>query len=239
MSSLEFPDVPGIRNKIFVWFFSARSGSNTGKNSTERFLLSMQMTASARFAASVRLQQKSKAYFFTSTIFSLGLILISLLQLTSVKLAFDGQVLTAMTAFLAVSVLVYSVTAGTAHYELRAEQLNECGDRLKNLIRTIQREKDFGGNEIPQERLSEHEYKYHLIVTDTEPHSRNDYRRTLLDLKKEDRLTGLIRIMEFVKYYFSRFLELVPHIALLSLEIVFLSDMLNYTKILTPLTNLK
>lgn len=217
----------------WAWLISSHARQPTGGNPTEQFIQSMKTTATSRFAASVRLRYKSKAYFFTSTIFSLGLILIALLQLTGVSLQFNNQVLTAMTAFLAVSVLVYSVTAGTAHHEVRAEQLNECGDRIKNLVRSIEREYANNNQKLPDHRLADYEYKYHLIVTDTEPHSRNDYRRTLLDMNT--RITGAIRLIELFKYYFSRFLELIPHIALLSLELVFMSDMLGYSKLLAPL----
>lgn len=202
--------------------------------SVQRFLQAMQTTAEVRFAASVRLKQKSKAYFITSTIFSLGLILIALLQLTEAKVAFSSQMLTAMTTFLAVAVLVYSVTAGTAHYEVRAEQLNECGDRLKNLIRTLTREIDYQ-RRIDEQKIADYEYKYHLIVTDTEPHNRNDYRRVRLDRSGEGRFEGRQRILELFKYYFFKLLEFMPHIALLSIELVFLLDMLGYTTALSPL----
>ena len=44
-----------------------------------------------------------------------------------------------MSIFLAVSVLVYSVVIGTAKYEVRAEGLTQCGDKLKELNRELNR----------------------------------------------------------------------------------------------------
>lgn len=234
MHPITLPLVQAIQ-RSWDWLMSSQTNLHAGNNPTERFIESMKTTASARFAASVRLRYKSEAYFITSTIFSLGLILIALLQLTGIPLKFNNQVLTAMTAFLAVSVLVYSVTAGTAHHEVRAEQLNECGDRIKKLVRSIEREYSSGGGQLASDKLAIYEHEYHLVITDTEPHNRNDFRRTLLDMKGPAGVTGLVRLIELTQYYFLRFIEHIPHLALLSVEVVFMSDMLGYSAMLKPL----
>lgn len=203
----------------------------------EKLQKAMRTTAQARFAASVRLKQKSKAYFFTSTLFSLGLILISLLQIAGVTGALQNSDISAMTTFLAVAVLVYSVTAGTAHYEVRSEQLNECGDKIMNLIRSLNLSIEFSKT-VSESVIAECQFRYHLIVTDTEPHSRNDYRRVMLDRKPEERALPFSQSTENAKYYFFRGLEFLPHIALLSLEALFFLEMLGYTNVIVRLRGL-
>lgn len=61
------------------------------------------------------------------------------MQNSGISLAFESNVLNMMSIFLAVSVLVYSVVIGTAKYEVRAEGLTQCGDKLKELNRELNR----------------------------------------------------------------------------------------------------
>ena len=97
------------------------------------------------------------------------------MQTSGVKLAFESNVLSMMQIFLAVAVLVYFVVIGTARYEVRAETLTECGDKLKELIRAI--DKDRKVNEkFSDVDLTTYQDRYSDIVTDTENHSRSDYR---------------------------------------------------------------
>ncbi len=218
------------------WLFSDFPPAHSAGAAPERLLLTMQTTAAARYQSSVRLRYNNKTCFVTSTIFSLGLILISLLQLADVCLYFDDRVLTAMTVFLAVSVLIYSVAATMAHYEVRAEQLNECGDKIKHLIRELQREIQYSGaSAITKEKMQQIEEKYNLIVTDTEPHTRNDYRRTVLDFKKDYKITGLTRLKQSIIYYLFRSLDYIPHGAFLAIQFIFISDMFGSTDIFEPL----
>lgn len=105
----------------------------------DKIIASMKTTAVNRYNASVRLMMLGKMAFVSTTIFSLGLIFIPLMQLAGVHLKLSGDVLNAVQIFLATSLLVYSVVIGTARYELRGEQLNDCGDKIKELIRELRR----------------------------------------------------------------------------------------------------
>jgi hypothetical protein len=97
----------------------------------EKLLNSMRTTARCRFHAAQRLKKQGDFSFFTTTILSLGLILIPLIQNAEIKLAYSDKVLNMMQIFLAVSILVYSTINSTARYDLRSQVLSECGDKLK------------------------------------------------------------------------------------------------------------
>ncbi|MCI4411931.1 MAG: hypothetical protein JHC38_09710 [Thiotrichales bacterium] len=62
---------------------------------------------------------KENLRFFTTTVLSLGLIFIPLIQTAGVELAFGASFLNMMQIFLAVAILVYSVVIGTARYDVR------------------------------------------------------------------------------------------------------------------------
>ena len=63
--------------------------------------------------------------------------MIPLLENADIQLAYPPRVLNMLQIFLAVAVLVYSTINATAKYETRSERLNECGDRIKELIREL------------------------------------------------------------------------------------------------------
>lgn len=121
--------------KFIDWLFCLGERERPVKDAAEKLQMSMRTTAKCRYNASVRLQHQGKFAFFTTTVLSLGLVFIPLMQNAGVPLAFESNVLNMMQIFLGVSVLVYSVVIGTARYEIRSTQLNECGDKIKELIR--------------------------------------------------------------------------------------------------------
>ena len=133
-----------VMKTIWIWLFSLCERERQVKDAAEKLQMSMRVTAKCRYNAAARLQLQGKFAFFTTTALSLGLIFVPLLQTSGVKLAFQTNVLSMMQIFLAVSVLVYSVVIGTARYEVRAETLTECGDKLKELIRAIERHSSVG-----------------------------------------------------------------------------------------------
>ncbi len=136
-----------------------------------------------------------------------------------------------MQIFLAVAVLVFSVVIGTAKYELRAELLTECGNRLKELIREMNRLKGTEAEQKPGE-LERLEKEYSRITTDVENHARVDYRRAWLDMRNDYFLTGIPRLRFLVvTYWYSFYPYLIPLI-LICMEIMFVTDMLGVTKLM-------
>lgn len=104
----------------------------------EKHLRTMSITADARFEASKRVVLINSTCFLTTTIASLGLILIPLLDLAGINKIFSNLTLGIVQIFLAVCVLVYSTTIGTANYLVRSKEYLQCGDRVKKIIDEFQ-----------------------------------------------------------------------------------------------------
>jgi hypothetical protein len=96
---------------LWRWFWCTGAREREVKDAADKLQMSMRVTAKSRYNAAVRLQRQGKFSFFTTVIFSLGLILIPLLQNAGVPLALKPTVLNMMQVFLAVAVLVYSEVA--------------------------------------------------------------------------------------------------------------------------------
>jgi conflict system pore-forming effector with SLATT domain len=215
----------------FRWLFSLHPRDNVLPSEADKFLLSMKATAKTRYNASIRLKYLGKFTFLTTTFLSLGLIFIPLIQNSGVKLALSSGVINSMQLFIAVSVLVYSVIQGTARYELRSEQFNECGDNLKELIREFGREREAANGQLSTDQLARFEQRYSDITTEVENHTRGDYRLVTLAMKRDYRITGIPRVSEWL---LARTEQLIPYtfaIALVTLEVLFITDILGVTKV--------
>lgn len=220
-----------------TWLFSMQPRDNPIDNETDKLRLSMRATAKARYTASIRLRHQGRFAFITTTLLSLGLIFIPLIQNSGVSLALPVGVLNAMQIFLAVSVLVYSVIIGTARYDVRSEQLNECGDKLKDLIRELGRNKEAGGGKLTTEQLTRFQERYADITTDVDNHTRNDYRFTVLEMKRDYRITGIPRFLEWAQAHTVWGLAFVPPLALLVVEVIFITDILGVTAVFARILN--
>ena len=219
------------------WLLSRGPREKVSGSEAERLTVTMKTTAKSRYTASVRLKHQGRFAFFTTTVLSLGLIFIPLMQNAGVTLALKSGVLNAMQIFLAVSVLVYSVIIGTARYDLRSEQLNECGDKLKDLIRELRREREAAGGNLSKEHLARLHQRYSDIVTDVEAHTRNDYRLTVLEMDDEYSVTGLVRLFEWTHAQTGRAWTYLPPLALLIVELIFIADMLGVTTVFATFLN--
>lgn len=217
---------------FFYWLLSKGEMNRPKKTALEKFSLSVRVTTKCRYNASERLQRQAKFSFFTTTVLSLGLILIPLMQNSGVSLHFTSSVLNMMSIFLAVAVLVYSVVIGTARYDLRAENLNECGDKLKDLNRSLEKETLAGKPE--NDILERYHQRYSDIVTDVENHTRLDYNLATLDMKRDYAITGINRTRLHVTSTFLRILPFLLPSAMLFLEAVFITDMVGASSIITP-----
>lgn len=227
----------GRAKRFWSWLTAKGVRERPAKDAADKLQMSMRTTAKCRYNASVRLQAQGKFSFFTTTALSLGLIFIPLMQNAGVPLAFEANVLNMMQIFLAVAVLVYSVVIGTARYDMRAEQLTECGDKLKELIRTIDKERLATKNAIDANQLGIFQRNYSDIVTDTENHIRNDYRFASLEMVNDYFLTGLPRLHLHVVANAVRLVPYILPIILMLMEVIFIADMMGVTDILTPYLN--
>jgi hypothetical protein len=224
--------------RLWNWFWCTGSRKRaTADTAAKKLQINMRVTANSRFAAAARLQRQASFAFFTTTLFSLGLIFIPLLQGTGVHLAFDNAVLNMMQIFLAVAVLVYSVVIGTSRYEIRAEKLIECANKLKELTREIQREGEANGWRFEEAGLEGFQTRYTDIVADSENHTRSDYDTATLEMRSDYCITGLPWLTTFLSIYMARSAAyLVPVIMVLA-EMIFITDMLCQTSVFVRVLN--
>lgn len=222
--------------KGWNWLFSLNDREKPVRDAAEKLQTSMRITAKCRYNAAVRLQRQGKFAFFTTTSLSLGLIFIPLMQTSGVKLAFEPNVLNMMQIFLAVAVLVYSVVIGTARYDVRAETLTECGDKLKELIRAIDGHREMQTSFTDQD-LSNFQERYSDIVTDTENHNRSDYGLAVLEMEKDYFYTGLLRLKIWLQAHAERLVPFALPVALLAFEVVFIMDMMGASAVFPQYLN--
>ncbi|WP_284085196.1 SLATT domain-containing protein [Acinetobacter haemolyticus] len=164
---------------LYIHFIKLEPEEVHQQGNVNKVVASMKTTAISRYHASTRLAWQSRIAFLTTTFLSLGLIFILLMQLANVKLNLNENVLSAVQIFMAVAVLVYSVIIGTAKYETRCENLNDCGDKIKALIRELRREAE-NGKDVDKAVLEDIQQRYADIVSDVENHERCDYALTIL-----------------------------------------------------------
>jgi hypothetical protein len=216
------------------WLFSLKPLEKAVTDPAEKLLNSMRVTARCRFNASVRLQRQSNFSFFTTTILSLGLIFIPLVQNSDISLAFTPKALNMLQIFLAVAVLVYSVINSTARYEVRSQALNECGDKIKELIRNLRTDMKQSAASGSTIALNKYHEQYNLISTDSENHTRVDFALASLEMKEDYCITGIPRIYQQVRAFFTYCIPYLVPCVFISFEAVFILDMLGITEILTP-----
>lgn len=221
---------------MWNWLFSRQARERLVKDSADKLQLSMRVTAKCRYNAAVRLQRQGKFAFFTTTVLSLGLIFIPLMQNSGVPLTYKPNVLNMMQIFLAVAVLVYSVVIGTARYEYRAENLTECGDKLKELIRGMDKDRETK-KAFSNEELANFQERYSDIATDTENHTRSDYRLAMLEMDNDYFISGLPRMQQYFFAYMDRVTAYIVPILMIAFEVVFITDMIGATNILAPYFN--
>lgn len=229
-------------SKVWNWVFSIPKEEREKKNTLEKLQLSIRVTAKCRYNAATRLQAQGQFSFFTTTFLSLGLIFVPLMKTSGVSLAFNSSVLNMMQIFLAVAVLVFSVVIATARYDVRAEKLTECGDRLKDLNRSIDKEKSQQNSQNSQnsqniDHITKVQEKYSDIVTDSENHKRVDYKLSVLEMGHDYVFTGLPRLKLLAISLCARLVPYLVPCLLIIIEAIFITDMVGFTEILTPYLN--
>ena len=216
------------------WLLSTGPVEKDFTDPAQKLLNSMRITSKCRFGASVRIKRQSLFSFITTTVLSLGLILIPLLQNSDINLAFAPKVLNMLQIFLAVAVLVYSVIIATARYETRSEALNECGVKIKDLIRNFRREESESKVSGTLFDLAKYNQRYDDVSTDAENHTRVDFTLAALEMKSDYNYTGLIRFYMYAKAGLLYTIPYIGPILLLSIEVCFVTDIVGATHVFTP-----
>lgn len=209
----------------------ARSVSAKGlrepKDPAEKLLLNMRVTSNCRYRAAIRLAMKNEISFVATTVLSLGLILIPLLQNSGMPLKFPASVANGMQLFFAVCVLVYSVSISKAGYGIRSERLNRCGDNLKSLAREL--EQKIKANSA--EDVKSFSERYAIMVSSSENHDDNDYLISRLHMSRDYQIKGLKRIYLEAKSRAILFSMYVTPLSIMVLELIFLTDFIGVTEV--------
>jgi len=216
--------------------FSSTKKRNTTDDADD-LQLSMRTTANCRHNASVRLQRQGLLAFNATAVLSLALIFIPLMQNSGVYLAFKDSVLNMMQVFLGVAVLVYSLIISTARYEVRALQLAQCADKIKELIRDLKTERSKNGGTLPTQSLVDAQKRYSEILTSSENHEGNDYRLAMLYMAKDYATPYGTRLLMQIQAICSALRPIVAPAALLVIVLFFSSEMFGLsaqTKIYVP-----
>jgi hypothetical protein len=220
-------------NPFLGWLLSRQPHQRRALGVAEKLHLRLRVTLKCRFNAAARLRQHRKFSFFATTVLSLGMILVPLLQSAGLRLAFPDGVINMVQIFLAVSVLVYSVIIGTANYDVRAERLSERAERLKTLQLSLERATECSAAVDPA-TTDEHYRRYSDIVSDAENHLPNDYRFAQLEMSGEYGKTGLPRLVLFLQAWFTHLSGFATPALLMLLEMIFIGDMIGVTHWVAP-----
>lgn len=195
------------------------------KTEGERLLLRIRVTQKCRYNASVRLRRSYRFRLFTSMVFAVGLIVIPLLQNSPIPLAFSAPIMAMMQVLLAVGILVFTVIAGKAGYELRADRLTQEGDMLKEMSRRLTRY--MTGN--AHVRLDDYHHEYAVLTSGKENHTRSDYLAARLEMLDDFPMWLGKRLVLRAASALSTLSNFIIPIILILMEIAFISDMLTLT----------
>jgi hypothetical protein len=193
--------------------------------------LSMRTTANCRHNASVRLLWQSSLTFNATALLSLALIFIPLMQNSGVRVEFKDGVLNMMQVFLGVAVLVYSLIIGTARYEVRALQLAQCADSIKELIRDMKMERLSNGGTLSVASLVSVQDRYAEILTSSENHIENDYRLAMLYMQKDYEVYLGTRALMHLKAIGNKFAAITAPAILVFLVLFFTSEMFGLSSV--------
>jgi len=195
------------------------------RTEAEKLLLRMRISQKCRYNASVRLQRSYRFRLFTSMMFAVGLMVIPLLQNSPIALGFSPAVMAMVQVLLASGILVFTVIAGKAGFELRADRLNQEGDALKELSRRLTRHMASRADL----RLDEYHQQYAALTSGKEAHSRSDYLQARLEMKEDFPMWVGKRVMLRGALAISTLSNYVIPLLLILMEMAFVSDMLTLT----------
>lgn len=140
-----------------------------------KHLRTMRITTDARFEAAKRLRLINFICFVTTTIASLGLILIPLLDVAGINKIFSSITLTVIQVFLAVCVLVYSTAIATANFQIRSKEFLQCGDKIKRIIDEFKVHLVDVKQKNEKPNLEKYMNQYRKVLDGSENHEDLDY----------------------------------------------------------------
>lgn len=195
------------------------------RTEAEKLLLRMRISQKCRYNASVRLRRSYRFRLFTSMMFAVGLMIIPLLQNSPIQLGFSASVMAMAQVLLAVGILVFTVIAGKAGFEIRADRLNQEGDALKEISRRLTRYLAANASI----RLEDYHHEYASLTSGKESHSRSDYLLARVEMNEDFPMWPGKRVLLRALLLVSTLSNYIIPLVLILMEVAFISDMLTLT----------
>ncbi|ELY6119696.1 SLATT domain-containing protein [Acinetobacter baumannii] len=194
----------------------------------DKYLRTMSITTDARFTAARRLKHINDICFITTTIASLGLILIPLLDLAGINKSFSSITLTIIQVFLAVCVLVYSTAIATANFQVRSKEFLQCGDRIKKIIDEFKVHLVDVKHKNEKPNLEKYMNEYRKVLDGFENHDDVDYKSAFYEYENkryialsEDDKSKCVKPKKPKKFWIY-----IPSCLIVILEVLIISSML-------------
>lgn len=177
-------------------------------------------TAASRFNASRRLNLHNNASLWTISLFSLGLILVSLLQSLAFSLPFPDKVVNLGQVTLSIIILVISVILTMKNYGVGAEKFHTCGLEMNELALKLER---IENNEAAIDEYNRFTETYSGILKRYDNHENIDF--MLMKLQKSEfyKLSKWYRPVTYLRFS----MQFLPYAILLSLEILWIYALLS------------
>lgn len=151
------------------------------KNKFDELYRIIDITAKARYGASTRLNLHGMCSQWTLSLLAIGLIIVSVLMISSVKVNFSEQYSDVMQIVFSVVILTYSLLLGMGNFSARAERLHRCGLELSRLVRRV---KPLRGSEDYDPEYSEITKEYYDCLEKYENHKEVDFLSSRLEIER-------------------------------------------------------
>jgi hypothetical protein len=176
-------------------------------------------TASNRFYASRRLKAHNTISLWTISLFSLGLILVSLLQALSVPLGLSDKLVNLVQVLLSVAILIISIIVSMSNYGVRSEQFHACGLELNAMALKLERVENQPCDKVTYDELTD---AYETVLKRYSNHETIDY----LMMKTQKYEFYNLGALKIVVIYIRFFLHFLPYVILLALECLWIYKLL-------------
>ncbi|KJZ27630.1 hypothetical protein TW82_11320 [Pseudoalteromonas fuliginea] len=213
------------------WFLGEDGYKKRDLTAIEELNRSFMMAAKCRYLASARLKHLGEVASHTTTLLSMLLIFMPLMQIAGLEFSFPTVLMNVIQVFLAVSVLVFSVINTKARYSLRAEKLNQCGDKIKEL----QRQLSFDLNNNKSPCYQDFHNRYLDIEVDSENHARVDYCFARLHLSTIYNLNGVKRLVVIINAYLRKWFTFIGPVFMFLMASLIILDMLKIISVLSDI----
>lgn len=187
----------------------------TKRTHLEKLYDRVSKSAFARFNASRRLGYHNQASLWTISLFSLGLVFVSLLQALAFHLPFPDKLVNLVQVFLSITILVISSIMSMSNYAVRAERFHACGLEMNELALKLERLTEQEGT-VDEHNAFANEYGE--ILRRYENHHNVDYNFVKLQKSEKYNLPWWFPAYVYLRFSF----QFWPYAALLGMEFVWI-----------------